>query len=79
MMRRRTLWIIVAAIILIAIIFAGTNFYLDLLWFKDLQVERVLDPANGPLGLRLAAWLFLFAVLLVNLLITRRQIINFPT
>ena len=79
MMRRRTLWIIVAAIILIAIIFAGTNFYLDLLWFKDLQVERVFwTQLMARWGLRLAAWLFLFAVLLVNLLITRRQIINFP-
>lgn len=78
-MRRRRFWIIAAGIALVLFGFVGTNFYLDLLWFKELQFEGIFWTQHlADWGLRLAAWLFLFLFLFVNLLFTRRYILGFP-
>ncbi|MEW5784731.1 MAG: UPF0182 family protein [Bacillota bacterium] len=79
MRRRRTLLFIIIGVILLAVVFTGTSFFLDLLWFKDLAVESVYWTQNiARWGLRLAAWLFLFAFIFTNLLLTRRFILSFP-
>ena len=78
-MRRRTLVIIIAVVLVAVIIFSGTSFYLDLLWFKELQAESVFwIQLFARWGLRLAAWLLMFTFIFVNLLITRRQVLSFP-
>ena len=79
-MLRRRIWIfILTAVILLALVLTGTNFYLDLLWFKDLAVESVFwTQILARWGLRLAAWLFLFIFIFFNLLVTRRYILSFP-
>ena len=79
-MLRRRIWIfILTAVILLALVLTGTNFYLDLLWFKDLAVESVFwTQILARWGLRLAAWLFLFIFIFFHLLVTRRYILSFP-
>ncbi len=78
-MQRRILTVVIAVIILAVIIFSGTSFYLDLLWFKELQAESVFwTQFLARWGLRLAAWLLMFSFIFVNLLITRRQVLSFP-
>ncbi|MBS3942763.1 MAG: UPF0182 family protein [Dethiobacter sp.] len=78
-MRSRLLWLTVAGIILLTGVSIGAGFYLDLLWFTELQAESVFwTRIKAQWGLRLAAWLLMFAFMLVNLLITRRQILSFP-
>lgn len=78
-MQRRSVWIIIIGIILVTVVLTGTSFYLDLLWFQDLQVESVFwTQFMARWGLRLAAWLVLFTVIFVNLIITRRHVLNFP-
>ena len=77
--QRRTVWIITAFIATAVLVFIGTNFYLDLLWFKDLQFEEVFWTQHlTRWGLRLGAWLFLFAFLLINFLFARRSILKYP-
>lgn len=66
-------------ITVVILILIGTNFYLDLLWFKELQFEGVFwTQYLARWGFRLAAWLFLFAFLYVNFLFARRIILRFP-
>ncbi len=78
-MRRRVISIIAAAVVLLALVLAGTNFYLDLLWFQELRAGSVFwTQYLARWGLRLAAWVLLFAFLFVNLLFTRRYILSFP-
>ncbi len=78
-MRSRTLWLIIAGIVVVTVTLTGTSFYLDLLWFQDLQVESVFwTQLMARWSLRLAAWLILFAVIFINLMITRRHVLNFP-
>lgn len=70
---------IVGIVILGSALLAGTNFYLDLLWFKELDVSQVFWAQYlTRWGLRLGAWVFLFIFLFVNLLFTRRYILSFP-
>ncbi len=58
---------------------AGTNFYLDLLWFRELNVEQVFwTQYLTRWGMRIGGFIFLFAVLFVNLMLTRRYILSFP-
>ena len=79
MRSRRTAWIIAAGIIVLIIGLVGANFYLELLWFKDLQFERVFwTQYLARWGLNLGSWLFVFVLLLVNLLLTRRYILHYP-
>lgn len=76
---RRNFWIIAAGFAVVIIGLLGVFFYLDLLWFKDLQFEGVFwTQYLARWGLRFGAWLLLFAFLLINLCLTRRAILNFP-
>ena len=79
-MGRRRIWIfILAAVILLILVLIGADFYLDLLWFKDLAVESVFwTQILARWGMRLGAWLFLFLFIFINLLTTRRYILSFP-
>ena len=78
-MRRRYLLFIIAFVVLGSVLLAGTNFYLDLLWFRELEVAQVFWAQYlTRWGLRLGAWVFLFIFLFVNLLVTRRYILSFP-
>lgn len=78
-MRSRFVQIIVALFILFSLAAAGTNFYLELLWFRDLDAVQVFwTQYLARWGIRLGAWLILFVFLFVNLLATRRYILSFP-
>lgn len=78
-MRYRFLWVVAIIIIVSTILLTGVNFYLDMLWFIELEVEQVFwTQYLTQWGMRLGAWLFMFLFLFVNLLLTRRYIISFP-
>jgi uncharacterized protein len=78
-MRNRFVLVLVVVIVLGSILLTGTNFYLDLLWFQDLEAAQVFwTQYVTRWGMRIGAFLFLFTVIFINLLITRRYILNFP-
>jgi len=78
-LRRRLFLFIFIFVVLGSVLLAGTNFYLDLLWFKDLNFTQVFwTQYLTSWGLRLGAWLFLFVFFFVNLILTRRYILSFP-
>ena len=78
-LRKRFILIVVAFVVLGSILLAGTNFYLDMLWFKELQVVQVFwTQYLTRWGMRLGGFLFLFAFLFVNLIFTKRYILSFP-
>jgi uncharacterized protein len=78
-LRRRFLLLVFAVIALVSVLLAGTNFYLDLLWFRDLGVAQVFWTQHlTSIGLRFGGFLFLFAFLFINLLFTKRYILSFP-
>ncbi len=78
-MRSRFVLIIVVFAIIGSVLLTGTNFYLDLLWFRDLDAAQVFWTQHlTRWGMRIGAILFIFAVLFANLLLTRRYILSFP-
>ncbi len=78
-MNRKLIWFIVIAFVFLMIVLFITNLYIDLLWFSELQYESVFwTQYLTQWGLRAAAFLFLFAVLFINLMITRRLVLRFP-
>ncbi len=78
-MRSRFFLIFVAVVILGSLLLAGTSFYLDLLWFSELDVEQVFwTQYLTRWGMRIGAFVFLFGLLFANLIITRRYILSFP-
>ncbi len=78
-MRSRFIWIIVAVVFLFSVLLTGTNFYLDLLWFTDLNMEQVFwTQYLTSWGMRIGGFIFLFVFLLVNLMFTKRYILSFP-
>ncbi len=79
-MRKYFSWIIIIAIVLgFILLMAGTNFYLDLLWFVNLDLEGVFwTQYLSSWGLRFGALLFFFLFLLINLMFTRRLVLNIP-
>ncbi|MBW6463487.1 MAG: UPF0182 family protein [Firmicutes bacterium] len=78
-MRNRFFLIIIVVIIFGSILLSGTNLYLDLLWFQDLEASQVFWTQHlTMLGMRFGALLFLFAFIFVNLMFTRRYILSFP-
>lgn len=78
-MRNKFVYVIMAAVLVGSVLLAGTNFYLDLLWFTELDIEQVFwTQYLTRWGMRIGAWLFLFAVIFINLLLTRRYILSFP-
>lgn len=55
-----------------------TGLYTDWLWFQNLKYEAVfMTSFLSRWGIRLAAWLFFFLVLFINLLFTRRTLLIF--
>ena len=78
-MRSRFFMIFVGVVILGSLILTGTSFYLDLLWFTDLNVEQVFwTQYLTRWGMRIGGFVFLFAFLFVNLMLTKRYILSFP-
>jgi uncharacterized protein len=78
-LRNRFFPFVIGLVIIGSLLLAGTNFYLDLLWFRDLGADQVFWAQYlTRWGLRIGAWLFLFAFLFVNLMVTRRYILSFP-
>ncbi len=78
-MRSRFFLVVIVIVILFSLLVAGTNFYLDLLWFADLEVEQVFwTQYLTRWGMRIGAFVFLFAFLFANLMFTRRYILSFP-
>ncbi|MFO7952011.1 MAG: UPF0182 family protein [Bacillota bacterium] len=78
-MRSRFFLILVGVIILVSILLTGTNFYLDLLWFVDLDAEQVFwTQYLTQWGMRIGGFIFIFAFLFVNLIFTKRYILSFP-
>jgi uncharacterized protein len=79
LLQGRTIWLFIAGFAVLLLVMAVISFYLDLLWFQELQAENVFWTQHlTRWGLRLGAWLLLFAFLFVNLLLTRRRILSFP-
>ncbi len=78
-MNSRILLIIFALVIAGSLILAGTNFYIDLLWFTELNAEQVFwTQYLTRWGMRIGGFLFLFAFFFINLIFTRRYILSFP-
>jgi len=78
-LRSRFFLILVGVIILVSLLITGTNFYLDLLWFIDLDAEQVFwTQYLTQWGMRIGGFIFIFVFLFVNLLLTRRYILSFP-
>lgn len=79
-MRRRPFPLLVVALFAgFILLMAGTNLYLDLLWFQELGAEGVFWTQKlTRWGLRGAAWLLLFAVIFGNLMLTRKTLLRFP-
>ncbi|MDZ4131893.1 MAG: UPF0182 family protein, partial [Dethiobacteria bacterium] len=78
-MRNKAVYVIIAAVVVGSVLLAGTNFYLDLLWFTELDIEQVFwTQYLTSWGMRIGAWLFLFTLLFINLMLTRRYILSFP-
>ncbi|MBM4234916.1 MAG: UPF0182 family protein [Firmicutes bacterium] len=78
-MRSRFILIIVILAIIGSILLTSTNFYLDLLWFRDLDAGQVFwIQYLTQWGMRIGAFIFILAVLFINLLFTRRYILSFP-
>jgi len=78
-LRNRFWIIIVAAVIAVSVLFTITSFYLDLLWFIELDAEQVFwTQFRTQWGLRITGFIFLFAFLFVNLMLTKRYILSFP-
>ncbi len=78
-MRGRFLWILVGVVVLFSLLLTGANFYLDLLWFTDLNAEQVFwTQYLTQWGMRIGGFVFLFVFLFVNLILTKRYILSFP-
>jgi uncharacterized protein len=78
-LRNKSVYLIIAAVVVGSVLLTGTNFYLDLLWFTELDFEQVFwTQYLTSWGMRVGAWLFLFALLFINLMLTRRYILSFP-
>ncbi len=78
-MRSRFILVMVIIVILGSLLLAGSSFYLDLLWFSDLNLEEVFwTQYLTRWGLRIGGFIFLFAFLFINLMLTRRYIMSFP-
>ncbi len=78
-MRRKILIVLAAGIILLVLLAGGANFFMDLLWFRELNVEQVWrTQLAARWGLRMAAWLLLFLFFYTNLLGTRRHLVPLP-
>ncbi len=78
-MRSRFFLIFIVVVVLGSLAVAGTTFYLDLLWFTELDVEQVFwTQYLTRWGMRIGAFVFLFAFLFANLMFTRRYILSFP-
>ncbi|HHX87410.1 MAG TPA: UPF0182 family protein [Firmicutes bacterium] len=77
---RRKIWLFpVAGIILFVLVATGANFWMDMLWFKELNAEQVWwTRLSSQWGLRMAAWLLLFLFFYINLLVTRRYLVPIP-
>ncbi|OAT81359.1 UPF0182 family protein [Desulfotomaculum copahuensis] len=66
-----------AVILLLALVHWGARFYTDWLWFGSVHYQQVfLTILLSAVGLRLAVWALVFAVLFANLFFTRRPIVN---
>ncbi len=74
---RRKIWLVLGAVVILFVLLAsGANFLLDLLWFKELNAEQVWwTQLSARWGLRVLAWLFLFLIFWLNLLLTRRYLL----
>ncbi len=78
-MRGRFLWFFIGAVVLFSILLTGTNFYLDLLWFMELDVEQVFwTQYLTQWGMRIGGFFFLFVLFFVNLILTKKYILSFP-
>ncbi len=78
-MRNRFFMIIIGVIIIGSFLLAGTNLYLDMLWFQDLEASQVFWTQHlTMLGMRFGALLFIFIFIFINLMFTRRYILSFP-
>ncbi len=70
------LGVLIAGFVLLTI---GSNFYLDLLWFGNLDFEGVFwTQYLSRWGLRLFAWLFFLVFLFVNLMLTKKTVLYLP-
>lgn len=78
-MKRLFLGIIIAAVLVVVVVGVATSFYIDLLWFTQLNFEGVFwTQYLARWGIRLGAWAFAFLFLWFNLLFTRRAVIEVP-
>ncbi|MEC9488727.1 MAG: UPF0182 family protein [Halanaerobium sp.] len=72
--------IILVAVILVigtGLFVSGANFYTDLLWFQNLGLASVFwTVLFSSWGIRIAVWLLFFLFLYLNLLFTRKSLLD---
>lgn len=69
--------IIVAATILVALIGWGAGLYIDWLWFKSLNYQQVfITYLASSIGLKILVGVIMFALLLLNLMLTRKSVLQ---
>ncbi|AQS59165.1 UPF0182 family protein [Desulforamulus ferrireducens] len=69
--------IIVAATILVALIGWGAGLYIDWLWFKSLNYQQVfITYLASNIGLKILVGIIMFALLLLNLMLTRKSVLQ---
>jgi len=69
--------LIVLAIIFLVFLKAGANLYIDWLWFQALNFQNVfLTIIISDIGLRVAVGLVLFLLLFLNLMLTRKNVLE---
>ncbi len=77
-MMRSKIRIFVLFFFILAIGIWITGLYTDWLWFQNLEYGAVfMTSFLSRWGVRLAAWLLFFLVLFINLLFTRKTLLNF--
>jgi uncharacterized protein len=77
---KKTFWVLPAFLVLIVAAFRlATGFYIDYLWFAQLGYEAVFTTALVSYwGLRLGAWLLFALFLYLNLILTRKALMDMP-
>ncbi|GAB6180966.1 UPF0182 family protein [Desulfotomaculum defluvii] len=69
--------IILAVTLLISIVGWGAGLYIDWIWFKALNYQQVfVTILVSQIGLRTLVGLFMFALLLINLMLTRNSVVK---
>nr|WP_281098780.1 UPF0182 family protein [Halobacteroides halobius] len=76
---RKIIAILITVFIVVNILLSlGINFFIDWLWFESLGFSNSFwTIIQSKISVRLGTWLFISTIILVNLFLTRKKVINF--